>query len=91
MANKKQKRTNFNDTISASEIGQYNYCSVAWYLGRLGYEPDSPYLEIGTKKHNDLGIIINKTQANKKKSNVFAILGYILMFLAILYILFEVI
>ena len=91
MVDKKQGRMNSSDTISASEIGQYNYCPAGWYLKRLGYEPESPFLEVGVKKHKDLGVILEKTQISKKKSNILAVLGYVLLFFAVLFILFEVI
>jgi hypothetical protein len=78
--------------ISASEIGQYIYCSVAWYLQKKGYEPNSPFLEIGTIKHLDLGTIIDITCYEKKKSNMLAIVGLVLFVISIiLIILVEVI
>ena len=78
--------------ITASEIGQYNYCSVAWYLQKKGYEPNTPFLEIGTIKHRDLGTIIDKTYHEQKKSNMLVILGLVLYIISIiLIVLVEVI
>jgi hypothetical protein len=54
MGNKKNMHVKDTDVISASEIGQYHFCSKAWHLQRCGYEPKSPMLEIGTKKHIEL-------------------------------------
>ena len=79
------------DVISASEIGQYQYCSVAWYLQKCGYQPKSPKLEIGAKKHEDLGKIMDYTQANIKKSRALAIAGYSILVVGILILLLEVI
>ncbi len=68
---------NKNSVISASEIGQYEYCSVAWFLQKKGYKPESVFLEKGLEKHKELGSTINKTERNLKKSSIFAITGYL--------------
>ena len=80
-----------NSVISASEIGQFQYCSVSWYLQKKGYKPDTAFMDLGLKKHQDLGKIIDKTNIKVKKSNYLALTGYILMALAIIVLLFEVI
>jgi hypothetical protein len=87
------KKTCFKDSniIRASEIGQFCYCSIAWYLQKCGYEPKSPMLEIGIKKHENLGKIIQSTQVSSKKSKTFAIAGYSILIFGLLIILFEVI
>ena len=87
------RQTSFKDTniISASEIGRYHYCSIAWYLQKCGYEPKSPMLDIGAKKHVELGRIIDHTQTNIRRSRAFAIAGYLLLILGVLILLFGVI
>lgn len=87
------KQTGFKNTdiINASEIGQYHYCSIAWYLQKCGYEPKSPMLDIGTKKHVELGRIVDHTQANIKRYRVIAIAGYLMLIIGVLIFLFEVI
>ena len=83
-----QKRnTNF---IRASEISQYHYCSISWYLQKLGYEPKSHLLQIGSKKHENLGNMIEQTQRNMIISKIFAAIGYFLLFAVILILIFEV-
>jgi hypothetical protein len=77
--------------ISASEIGQYNYCSVAWFLQRCGYEPLSKSLELGTKAHIELGDIIDYTKLKTRKSKILAFIGYILLVIGFIFFLFEVI
>jgi CRISPR/Cas system-associated exonuclease Cas4 (RecB family) len=77
--------------ITASEIGQYFYCPVAWYLQKLGYVPESQILEIGREKHEKLGRIIDNTEFDMKRSRVFAIIGCILLIISLLIILFRVI
>jgi hypothetical protein len=42
---------NRRHTITASEIGEFAYCSRAWYLKRCGEEPQSPHLEEGVAFH----------------------------------------
>lgn len=91
MGDTKKDRFKRTDFINASEIGQYHYCSMAWYLQRCGYKPESPLLDVGTKKHGELGEIIDYSQMNAKKSRAFAIVGYLLLIAAILVVLFEVI
>ena len=44
-----------SEVISASEIGQYEYCSISWDLARGGYKPTSKKLEIGTMMHVAIG------------------------------------
>ena len=77
--------------ISASEIGQYNYCTVAWFLQRCGYEPLSKSLDSGAKAHIELGKILDYTKLNTKKSKIFSYIGYILLTIGFLLFLFEVI
>jgi hypothetical protein len=77
--------------ISASEIGQYNYCSVAWFLHRCGYEPLSESLEVGAKAHVELGNILDYTKQNTQKSKILSYIGYILLIIGGLFFLFEVI
>ena len=91
MGHKRQTLIKNTDIISASEIGQYHYCSIAWYLQRCGYEPKSPLLDIGIKKHVELGKVIDYTQTNIRKSKLFAIVGYLLLIATVLIIIFEVI
>ena len=91
MRHTKQNRFKGTEIINASEVGQYHYCSMAWYLQKCGYEPKSPLLDVGTKKHTELGEIIDYTQINIKKSRVLAIVGYLLLIIAVLVVLFEVI
>jgi len=91
MGHKRQTLIKNTDIISASEIGQYHYCSIAWYLQRCGYEPKSPLLDIGIKKHVELGEVIDYTRTNIRKSKLFAIVGYLLLIATVLIIIFEVI
>ena len=88
-----KKQTSFKETdvISASEIGQYHYCNMSWFLQKCGYEPKSPALEHGIKKHAELGELIDYTRRITKKSKILALIGYILLTSAVLIIISEVI
>jgi hypothetical protein len=91
MGEKKTKSISNNDIIRASEIGQYHYCSMLWYLQKKGFQPKSPLLEAGTKKHIELGKTIDNVENKIKKSRVFAVAGWLILILAILIFIFGVI
>jgi len=80
-----------DDVISASEIGQYLFCPMSWYLQRCGYKPRSELLSAGKIKHVELGNVMYYTQKGVKKSRVLAFTGYFLLALAVLFLFLEVI
>jgi len=82
------KKTN---VISASEIGQYRYCSHAWFLQRCGYEPESPFLESGKHVHVALGNTIDRFEVKLRYSRWYALLGSVVLCIAFLLVFFEVI
>ena len=86
------KNRNYNDSniIRASEIGQYVFCSISWYLQKCGYRPISPNLEIGIKKHENLGRIIEKSKNKSKKSKALEIIGYLVLIIGFFLFFFEV-
>ena len=83
-----QKR---NKILSASEIGQYVYCSQSWYLQRCGYEPDSPALQPGKTHHRALGNTLDIVQKDTRKASRLAILGCVMLLIATFLIIYEVI
>lgn len=87
----KQNILKSTDVISASEIGQYHFCSIAWFLQKCGYQPKSQMLDIGLKKHMELGSLMDNAQANIRKSRVMSIIGYLLFIIGLLILLFGVI
>ena len=87
---KEQKLLNKNEVLTASEIGQYTFCSISWYLQRCGYKSSSPLLEVGKKSHIKLGKTIDTIQYEIKKSKRFAVIGYLLLVLAISIIILGV-
>jgi hypothetical protein len=80
-----------NDVLSASEIGQYNYCSIAWLLQRSGYEPESPFLETGKQIHVALGDTIDALETKIRMAQRIAIFASLLFCVAVLFLIFEVI
>jgi hypothetical protein len=91
MGTAKQTTIRDKDIIKVSEVGQYHYCSIAWYLQKCGYKPKSPLLDIGTKKHIELGRILDNTQAIIKRYKALKIIGYLMLIKGILIFLFGVI
>jgi hypothetical protein len=79
------------DVLSASEIGQYHYCSCAWMLQRCGYEPESPSLTIGKQIHVTLGDTIDGFETKIRCSRWITILGLLVLSVAIVLLLLEVI
>jgi hypothetical protein len=77
--------------ISASEIGQFHYCSISWYLQRCGYKPKSESIERGYEQHKKLGVTLDHVNKSLKKSKIIALLGFILLFLSLLFFLLEVV
>jgi len=85
-----ERKIDRNSVISASEIGQYCYCSIAWYLQKQGFKPDSELLETGQKKHDELGQLIYNAERKMVKSRILELIGYIVLFFSILLLIFEV-
>jgi hypothetical protein len=71
------------DILSASEIGQYHYCSCAWMLQRCGYEPESPSLETGKEIHAALGNTIDGFETKMRSAQWVAILGLFVLCVAV--------
>jgi hypothetical protein len=83
--------SDIKDIINASEIGQYQYCSISWFLQKYGYKPRTPMLTIGLQKHNELGKIIDITKSNTKKSKLLLYISFLTFFIATLIFFIEVI
>ena len=84
---RQQTISNKSEIINASEIGQYFFCPVAWYLKRCGYRPKSYFIEKGNNKHKEIGKILYQTQLYSKKHRILDLLGYILIIIAIIIII----
>ena len=80
-----------SDVLSASEIGQYVFCSCSWQLRRMGYEPESPFLEPGKQAHVALGETIDGLEQKIRYSRWCTVIGFIVLCVALLFFLFGVI
>jgi len=87
----KKRLSEINKIICASEIGQYSYCSISWYLQKCGYKPISPSIESGKENHFNMGKRINKIQNKINISKILAVVGFLFLFVSIIIAIFKVI
>ncbi len=67
------------DIITASEISQYAYCPVAWYLERCGSIPESPSLEKGRREHIEAGERLLQIQSHERSLRIVRLLEYLMI------------
>jgi CRISPR/Cas system-associated exonuclease Cas4 (RecB family) len=77
-------RPNRSEVIAASEISQYVYCPVSWYLKRTGAPPRSPNLARGIREHIGAGKRLSLLQKRENSSRAFRLLEYFSVLVAIL-------
>jgi hypothetical protein len=87
----KRSTSNRSNVLSASEIGQYVYCSYAWKLRRMGYTPESPFLEPGAQAHVALGNQLDAFESRLRISRWYTIIGLVLLAISLLLLFFGVI
>lgn len=63
--------------IKSSEIGQYKFCSLAWYWNKVGIEFDRKESNLGQEKHIELGKNIDYYKKTSKYSIIFLIIAII--------------
>jgi len=78
------KRANNSDVITASEIAQYAYCPISWYLKRSGCKPNTPGMVVGLKKHAKVGEEISLVHRKEMASRHFGWLGFLAFIVALL-------
>jgi hypothetical protein len=76
--------------IYASEIGQYHFCPVSWYLKRCGFTSNSPNLSQGRHKHTKYGRIIQKRNFADSWSRLILIGGNLGILISLALLFFEV-
>ena len=76
--------------IKSSELSEYLFCSVAWYLQKQGYKPDEKVFEEGYRKHIELGETIDKIDRRRKIAVLLESIGILLIFIAFILFLQEV-
>jgi len=70
--------------ISASEIAQYSFCPVGWYLQRCGCSPESPGLDEGAEKHREVGRMVEYVQKREEISAALTRIVLVLLLVAII-------
>lgn len=73
--------------ISASEIAEYAYCSLAWYQGRMGMRPSGQMrreLREGREMHRAAGTSLSRSRFLERISDILRIAGGILMLLSVI-------
>jgi CRISPR/Cas system-associated exonuclease Cas4 (RecB family) len=80
------KRKNDSKAISASEISQYVYCPVSWYMKRSGVQPQSFGLKRGIDAHEEAGSRLILLERRERAAGMFRLLGIFSAIAAILII-----
>lgn len=75
----KMRKGTKRDIIAASEISQYVYCPIAWYLERCGSTPESPSLKRGTNEHIKAGKRLSQVQSQERSLRIVRILEYLML------------
>jgi hypothetical protein len=79
------------EIIRASELGQFHYCSISWYLQKCGYKPKSQRLQFGLDQHKKIGLKLDQIHKKIKRSRIIALLGLFLLVISLISLFFEVI
>lgn len=79
--------------ISASEIGEFYYCCLAWFLRKKGVKPKiseeaRQNLEKGIKRHEEMGKQIVNVEQQKIQATLFKYIGYGVLVFAIILLIF---
>lgn len=75
-----------DETISASELEEYAYCPLAWYLHRSGAEPRSMNISTGILYHGEEQRKALLAQHQMETANKAYVAGILLLLLALLLI-----
>jgi hypothetical protein len=78
------KRPNNSNVITASEMAQYTYCPISWYLKRCGCKPNTPGMVAGIEKHANVGEKISLVRRKEMTSQHLSWLGYLALIAALL-------
>jgi hypothetical protein len=78
-----------NNRTYASEIGQYHFCSLAWYLQKKGYKSKSSSLKRGVEKHQIYGKKLSNLKKHKYFVKILYVGGILCLFIAIILYIFE--
>jgi len=69
--------------ITASEIAEYAFCPMSWYLRRFErVEPEPHKIEAGQRYHAAVGETVRKATELEERSRTFLWLAFLLMIFA---------
>lgn len=78
--------------FSASELGQYTFCSVSWYLKRQGHHsPPSKKKSYGMMVHDEIGKKMLRSQWLIRFSYILIVSGSVLFLIVVLAIWLNII
>jgi len=77
--------------ISASEIAQFHFCPMSWYLRKQGFIPASKHFRSGKLKHKQIGHLVQRSNHLKKMSIILGLTGTIFIVLSIFLFFLQVI
>ncbi len=77
--------------IRASEIAQYLFCPMSWYLSRKGYTPDEQVFAKGVQVHHRHAQVISHLERGQQWAKRLLLLGSFLLLIGALLIIVEVI
>lgn len=75
-----------SETITASEIGQYVYCPVSWYLKRSGAPMESPGLVRGIAEHERAGGRLRLVARRERASSLLRSIALLFSFAALVFL-----
>jgi len=75
-----------SNIITASEIGQYAYCPVSWYLKRSGAPMESPGLVRGIAEHERAGGRLRLVARRERASSLLRRIAFLFSFAALVFL-----
>jgi len=76
--------------ISASEIAQFHFCPMSWYLWKQGFSPASIHLKSGKMKHKKIGHLLTRSIILKKMVVMLEAVGVFLVIFSLLFYIIQV-
>lgn len=77
------RKLNKSEILKASEISQYSYCSVGWFLRRYGFTPSSESVKNGINIHAKIGEKIGAIKYKELSLKQTLFIGCFLIFIII--------
>jgi len=90
MQSSQLKKQGKSTLFTASEIGQYHFCPISWFLQKHGFTPASHLLQKGKTTHQHLESIVKKVDRKKQHTKIILLVTLFFFFLGILLYFIEV-